>query len=250
MYVTVNFTIIVWIYYTGYAEKATGNWCFKDGTITFQDIFALYKKHLIGKILALYIDCCYSGQWVVDCAKCLDEMGIGACGHQAIEQKIFLRVIASCEPNQKAGVENFLIREGIIFHEYYKSLFFCCSKKLSNYQTTYTCDFTIVRCLQWEGPTAPCRLSSIPLRCSWKWVDVVAVDYEDRPVSRLYLVQDESDGIDVWYYVLVDKEMLDIFLTRTDSNLSQCGHIIKSGWGINPPSNVRDGILSCSPSYT
>ena len=248
MYDVINF-VIVWIYYTGYAEEATGNWCFKDGTITFWDVFTLYKKHLIGKILALYIDCCYSGQWVVDCAKCLDEMGIGACGHQAKEQKIFIRIIASCEPSQKATVENFLLRKGILFHDHYKTLFFCSSKKLTNFQTTYARDFTMITCLQWEGPTAPCRLSSIPPRCSWKWVDVVAVDHKDRPVSRIYLIKDESDGIDVWHYVLVDKEMLDAFHNRTVSDLSRYGHIIKSGWGRNPPSNVTEGILKCSPGY-
>ena len=59
----------------------------------------------------------------MDCAKCLDEMGIGACGHQAIEQGIFIRVIASCEPNQKATVEIFLTREGITFHDHYKTFY-------------------------------------------------------------------------------------------------------------------------------
>ena len=185
----------------------------------------------------------------MDCAKCLDEMGIGACGHQAMEQGIFLRVIASCKPHQKATVENFVVKEGILFDDYYKTLFFCQSKNLTNFQTTYTCDFTMVRCLQWEGPKAPCKLPSIPPRCSWKWVDVVAVDYKDRPVSRIYLIQDKNDGIDVWHYVLVDKEMLDTFLARTESNLSQYGHIIKSGWGRNPPSNVSDGFLKWSPGY-
>ena len=33
---------VVWIYYTGCAEEATREWCFKDSAITFQDIFALY----------------------------------------------------------------------------------------------------------------------------------------------------------------------------------------------------------------
>ena len=191
----------------------------------------------------------------MDCAKCLDEMGIGACGHQAIEQGIFIRVIASCEPNQKATVEFFLTREGITFHDHYKTLFFCHSKKLTNFQTTYTCDFTKVKCLQWEGPTAPCQLSSIPPRCSWKWVDVVAVNYQDRPVSRLHLMHDKNNGVDVWHYILFNKDLdiLDIFRTSDteskESDLSQYGYIIKSGWGRNPRSNVNEGIVIHSPTY-
>ena len=181
-------------------------------------------------------------------------MGIGACGHQAMEQGIFLRVIASCEPNQKAIVENFVVKEGIRFDDHYKTLFFYLSKKLTNFQTTYTCDFTKVKCLQWEGPTAPCRLPDIPSRCSWKWVDIVAVDYNDRPVSRLHVMYDKNNGTDVWHYILFYKEldMLDTRASGTESNesdSSQYGYIIKSGWGNNPPRNVNAGIIMNSPTY-
>jgi len=82
----------------------------------------------MGKVLAIYTDCCYSGQWVVDCAKCLDEMGIGACGHQTMQKGISIRVIASCEPNQKATVEHFVVLKGIEFDDYYKTLFFMFQK--------------------------------------------------------------------------------------------------------------------------
>ena len=237
----------VWIYYTGYGEKGTGNWCFKDGTISFQDIFALYKKYLKGKSLAIYTDCCYSGQWVVDCAKILDEMGIGACGHQATQQGIYIRVVASCEPTQKAAVESFVVRNGIKFEDDYKTLYFFSSKKLSCFQTTYTCDFTMVMCLQLEGPKAPCRLPDIPSRCSWKWVDIIAVKPKDRPYSRVRLV---DNGIDVWHYVLVDKEMLGSFeASCTTNNISQYGFVMTSGWGRIPPDNIVESIEYNGPTY-
>jgi len=203
----------------------------------------------MGKILAIYTDCCYSGQWVVDCAKCLDEMGIGACGHQTMQKGIFIRVIASCEPNQKATIEHFVVQKGIKFNDHYKTLFFYHSKKLSGSQTTYTCDFTKVKCLQWEGPTAPCLIPDILPRCSWKWEDVVAINHKNRPIFRLYLVRGKNNGRDVWHCVLVDKERIDTFHTScTEENVSQYGHIIKSGWGRNPPSNIVEGFQKYGPT--
>ena len=35
--ILINYLVIIWLWYTN-----TGNWCFKDGVITFQDIFGLY----------------------------------------------------------------------------------------------------------------------------------------------------------------------------------------------------------------
>ena len=51
----------------GHGEKGTGNWCFKDGTISFQEIFNLYRKFSAGRLLSLISDCCYSGHWVRMC---------------------------------------------------------------------------------------------------------------------------------------------------------------------------------------
>ena len=123
-------------------------------------------------------DCCYSGQWVVDCAKCLDEMGIGACGHQAIKHGILLKVFTSCQPNQKATLESFVAYKGIYYSEEDCGIWVYYSKQLSDTQTTYGVDFTKVNCLQLEGPTGPCRLPDIPAKCSWKWEDIIVVEDE------------------------------------------------------------------------
>ena len=156
------------IYCTGYGEEGTGNWCFKDGTISFQDIFMLYKKYLKEKMLIINSDCCYSGQWVVDAAKCLDEMGIGACGHQAIKHGMLLKVFTSCQPNQTATIGNFVAHKGLYFNEAECVIYVYYNKKLSDTQNTYGVDFTKIKCLQLEGPTGPCRLPDIPTKCSWK----------------------------------------------------------------------------------
>ena len=91
------------MYYTGHGEVETGNWCFKDGTICLHEILALYSTCFHGKLLYIFTDCCYSGHWVVELAKYLDNLGIGACGHQAREQGLLFKIVASCEPDQKAA---------------------------------------------------------------------------------------------------------------------------------------------------
>ena len=128
----------------------------------------------------LYIisDCCYSGQWVVDCAKCLDEMGIGACGHEAIKHGILLKVLASCQPNQKATLGSLVAHKGLYFNEENFSIRFYYYKKLTDTQTTHAVDSTKVKCLQLEGPTGPCRFPDIPAKCSWKWEDIIVVEDE------------------------------------------------------------------------
>ena len=247
-----TFIYIVWIYYTGYGEEGTGNWCFKDGTISFQDIFTLYKKYLKEQLLYIFSDCCYSGQWVVDCAKCLDEMGIGACGHQAIKHGILLKVIASCRPNQRVTLGSYVAQKGIFFDEKDQSIHFYTSKKLSDTQTTYGVDFTAIKCMQLEGPTAPCRIPDIPAKCSWKWEDVIALEFEKTPASLLFPVHVKDKGRNAWHIVLAERDLLDDFKKKFDSgiiNVADYGYVIKSGWGEDPPVDIMDKIKKYCPSY-
>ena len=236
------------IYYTGYGEEGTGNWCFKDGVISFQDIFALYIKYYKGKILYIFADCCYSGQWVVDCAKCLDKMGIGACGHQAREQGILLKILTSCCPNQIATLDYYIMQEGMYFDEKDSTILLCNDKNVSNSQTTYIGDFTKIRCLQLEGPMAPCHLPDIPVKCSWKWEDIVALDSEKRPSSLVFKVRGTDRGRNAWYIVLVERKLLDAFneqLKGDKINLTKYGYIIESGWGKDPPNDIVDKLEKC-----
>lgn len=46
-------------------------------------------------------DCCYSGAWVVECARLLDEDDI-KCGHAAQKQGMFIKVFAACLPDESA----------------------------------------------------------------------------------------------------------------------------------------------------
>ena len=64
------------IYYTGHGEVGTGDWCFHDGTLSFQDIGDLTP--LSCKYLVIFADTCYSGHWA-NIARNIDEGNL----HQA-----------------------------------------------------------------------------------------------------------------------------------------------------------------------
>eukprot|EP01084_Bolivina_argentea_P018100 33743_1 len=55
-----------YIYYTGHGQHGTGDWCFYDGTITFEWIYAAFVKYRPrkGSALEIHSDCCFSGNWV------------------------------------------------------------------------------------------------------------------------------------------------------------------------------------------
>ena len=242
--------VAVWIYYNGYGEKGTGNWCFKDGTISFQEIFALYKTHLQGKLLYIYSDCCYSGQWIVDCAKCLDEMGIGACGHQAIQQGMLFKIFTSCQPTQKAKLKGF-VNEAVLFQD--KSIRCYNVKEVFNSQTTYGCDFTRTFCMQLNGLSAPCRIPDIPWRCTWKWIDIVNIDATKRPANLVKLVRGtDKEGREAWQYVLVEKDLEEDFFevaAMGTLDIAEHGFIVHTGLGKDPPEDFVDKLKRCCPKY-
>jgi len=55
------------LYYTGHGEKGTGNWCFKDGKISIQEIIDMLP---IGTYYPMiFSDACYSGHWANFCVQ-------------------------------------------------------------------------------------------------------------------------------------------------------------------------------------
>ena len=95
------------IWYTGNAQQKTGDWCFKDGTISFQELFHIYITHFTGRLLYIVSDCYYSGQWVYTCAEMLDNMGIPPCGHEARKRGILLKVYAPAIPIKNPEIPAF-----------------------------------------------------------------------------------------------------------------------------------------------
>ena len=88
------------LHYIGPGKRATGDWCFCDGYISFRDIADLYTQHFTGRVLTIASDCSYSGKWVESCEEFLDDVGVQPCGHSAKKKGIKLKIWCSCQPDQ------------------------------------------------------------------------------------------------------------------------------------------------------
>ena len=216
------------IWYTGHGEKNTGNWCFKDGVITFQDIFGLYMDCFRGKRLTIRSDCSYSGNWIKDCVKTLDDLGIPSCGHHTREQRILLKIFSSCKSNEEATVTTF-INEAVDVNEKKQSLILKAPEKLSTGQNTTHGDFRLIRC---NKVTGPCEIHS-----TWK-------DYL-LPGYRVFLLRGLDRGRKAWHYLLVDEDKLDAYNAlfsdgnRPRLDCAKYGKVLYSGWGENPPEDIK-----------
>ena len=223
--------------YLGHSEEGTGNWCFKDGTISFQEIFALYRKHCPGKLMEITTDCCYSGQWMIDCAKTLDSLGIPPCGHRAREQGILVKVFASCQPDQKAtepcySVEGLTVEDNGTLTVYDKKL---------THQTPTSCDATKLTC--WRGPDESCCSDEALKNWTWqealnnrlwKSVQIVGLSDQGRPTWHCLLLSDKSEEYKKRFWEQVKSGSI---------NLTEWGYVIASGEGREISQEIQDKIL-------
>ena len=222
----INYLVIIW--YTGHGEKNTGNWCFKDGVITFQDIFGLYMDCFRGKRLTIRSDCSYSGNWIKDCVKTLDDLGIPSCGHHTREQGILFNVHCSCGADEEATALCY-ITEANEFDEINKYVVFHGNTKLSSGQTTKCGDFRRIRCS--KTATDTCEVDST---CTW----------EDRIFYKghlAFLVRGKDRGSTAWHYVLVDEDKVEDFKAKLKSgniDVADYGKVLYSGWGEDPPKDT------------
>ena len=228
------------IWYTGHGERGTGNWCFKDGVITFEEVFALYRKHFMGKLLYLHSDCCFSGNWIQRCAEVLDSLGIGACGHQAKGEGILMKIGAACLPDQIA-YDTYYSRNGVAPTSD-GAMSFWVKKEIGsaqNKQTALFMDFTDVRCV--SVPEESCRLVRIPSEVRWSWKDIT--DMKDSFKKRFMIVTGTDRGRRAWFYVIVFNHRLEEFIALTDGtrtvNTSDYAHVVFGGWGQEPPAETE-----------
>ena len=167
-------------------------------------------------------DCSYSGNWIRDCVKKLDEIGIPSCGHHTREQGILLKLFTSCKEKEESKVMVFA-KEGMAIGKSNGIVYF--QKKLSCGQTTGYGDFRMIRC---SKPDLPCEISST-------WNDRYYV------LPFVYLVRGKDRGREAWHYVLVDKDKFDDFKTQVASgniDVAKYGKVLHSGWGKDPPKNL------------
>ena len=226
------------IWYTGHGEKGTGNWCFKDGVITFEEVFDLYKRHFRGKLLYLICDCSYAGHWIQRCGETLDSMGIGACGHQARQNGILMKIATSCKPDQTA-IDTCYTNYGVSPYSDGRLGFFM-GKDIGLTQTALFMDFTRARCF--SKPEDSCRLGRIPFTIKWNWKQLTHEDKKARLNDRLFTVRGRDRGRKVWHFVIVIEHQLEEFeaAVRTGTvDVADYGHVVASGWGEDPPAETK-----------
>ena len=221
------------VHYLGHSEEGTGNWCFKDGTISFQEIFKLYRKHCTNKLMTTKSDCSYSGQWVRECAKTLDSLGIPPCGHRAREKGALVKVFASCQPNEEAAepchsIEAVAVEDG----GYITS-----AKQLTQQKSTRFGSTRFVCC---RGPDSPCPKTTFK---HLKWENAVDDTISIRRIKR------KEDGRDMWYFIMLHRAgdaYREEFHSRCakDSTLrlSDWGYVLESGEGRDIPQVVKDKV--------
>ena len=224
------------IRYMGHSEKGTGNWCFKDGTISFQDIFSLYRKYCPGKCLNIVTDCCYSGHWVTEYAKTLDSLHIPPCGHRARENGTLVKVFTSCRPDQEAAEPGYSVEavivedDGCIAHY---------SKQLSQQRSKH---FNSTRLTCCKGPDSPCPKTTFQ---HLKWEDAVNKSWNIQRIKR------KEGGRDKWYYIMLHQAgeiYRETFKSRFNKNpslrLSDWGYVLESGEGENIPKEITDKVIT------
>ena len=218
----------------GHGEEGSGNWCFKDGTISFQEIFQLYKKYCKNKRLTIISDCSHSGHWVRECAKTLDSLHIPPCGHRARENRALVKVFASCQPHEEAAepcysIEAVRVRDdGVIVH----------SDTQMTQQTPTRFNSTKLACCR--GPDSPCPKTTFQ-HLTWE----NAVD-KSRNIQR---IKRRERGRDMWYYIMLHRPGEDYreafnaqFRKDPTLRLSDWGYILESGEGKDIPKEITEKV--------
>ncbi len=225
------------LHYIGPGKRDTGDWCFRDGFITFQDIMECYLQHFHGHTCTLYCDCSYSGHWVRTCEEYLDNIGVRPCGHTARKNGIQVKVYASCQPDQ-VGSSLMYSSRGRNNDKNTGALLVWLNKEISPGQTTCCRDFTSITCGK-----------------SWDEECALSPDFtfhRRRETKRMFLVWGTDRGKKAWHYILLvdDPDTIRIFKEKTQGelrgtqevNLTDYGEILKSGFGEEPPQEVKDWL--------
>ena len=81
----------------------------------------------------------------------------------------------------------------------------------------------------------------------------VNMEYNENASQRIYLVRGKDRGKPAWHYVQVEKVLLPLFLRHTnggDLDVADFGLVLKSGWGKDPPENVRKNINEIGATFS
>ena len=178
-----------------------------------------------GKRFNIYSDCSYSGNWIKDYVKILDDLGIPSCGHYTREQKMLINVFCSCKADEEATA--LCYAEAGVVDSNRDVIMIKNNMKLSSGQTTKHCIFVLLRCS--KKSEEKCEIDA---SCTWK----DRIFYE----PQVHIRSDKDTGEQLWYYVLVDEDKVEAFKEKEKSgklDLAECGKILEHGWG-DPPKDI------------
>ena len=161
------------------------------------------------------------------------------CGHSAKEKGILIKVYASCQPEERAASNCFFVQaaendttSGIL--SYYTTM------ALSESQHSYGVSTTDISCK--KSAEEACALRP---EFTWrKW--------GEGHSNRIFVHRGTHSGRAAWSYVLLDDDPQKMReykrLTQDERgqhtiNLTDYGKVLKSGWGRDPPQEVKDEIL-------
>ncbi len=195
------------------------------------DLYHTTKIH--GRALSILSDCSHSGAWIEAACHYLDERGIRACGHCTVEQKIVLKLHASCRPGETAKSLGYSVR-CLKNDKNTGRITLWTSRDPKMNQHPLSIDYTTIRCS--KPPEEPCLLSSP----KYTWMKRFLGD-------RLYLVRGKDRGRPAWHYVLLvdDEEIRKQFEENVASgtvDVAEYGQVLKSGWGKDPPNDFVDEL--------
>ena len=192
--------------------------------------------HFKGKPLHIVSDCSYSGNWINDCGKRLDEMNVPSCGHHTRVHGLLFHIFTSCQPKEEATALCY-INEAVVYNEADKGVIHQKNKTLTSGQKVMRTDFRTIRCS--KPADESCEAGS---DCTWNDCLIIKL-------YLVYLVCGEQSGSPVWHYVFVDEEKVDDFKAKVVTgtiDVSDYGRVLKSGWGDYPPNNIaRKMDLRC-----
>ena len=226
-----------YIWFIGHSEEGTGNWCFKDGTISFRDIYDIYKGNQQKKLLAIISDCCYSGNFIHQCAEVLDDKNIPPCGHKTRDKSLLIRIYSSSEKSQLAqelcysdkGVE---VREDDGDFSFYDTF-------LRPYQNSCRGDFTKLVCCR--RPEERCRMDE-DIK-DWMWTDMVTKKlrnsihivhgYQKSQEAPLYIFLLLNKSKD-WFHAQVRMGTIDI---------QEWGHVLDSVSGEELSTDTKTSVI-------
>ena len=168
-------------------------------------------------------------------ANMLDDMGIPPCGHSTKEQGILLKLWASCHSSEQAIYMRFA-QEGLRIGN--DGIFYLQPSSVGKFRNLLYLHTTHSTC-----PSNDLNVCKLDLKSfSPKWQHLAK-----SLAALVYLVHGNDKGKPAWHYVLVEEDKVNMFKDKVESgtvNVTEYGVILKSGWGKDPPEEVKMFINS------